>query len=111
VQIQGLNNTVVGCQAASSTCAANQVTLSLTVDGPAVGCAASTTACADANYPFGLYDGTMASGGKLVRCLPAQNAANCDGAIFGTYNVEVYGVSDPPGNVIGCMKSNINTPW
>jgi hypothetical protein len=106
-----VNNTIVGCQAASSTCTTGQVTLSVTADGPAVGCSSSITACADVNYPFGLYDQSTATGGRLVRCLPQQAAANCDGAFFGTYNVEVYGTADPPGNVIGCMKSNINTIW
>lgn len=111
VQIRSANNSVVGCQAASATCSSSQVTLSLTADGPAVGCASFSSACSDANYPFGLFDGAASNGGRLVRCLPQQNAANCDGAFFGTYNVEVYGSADPSGNVIGCMKSNINTPW
>jgi hypothetical protein len=65
----------------------------------------------DPNYPIGLYDGSTASGRRLVRCVPQQNAANYDGAFFGMYNVEVYGVADPAGNVVGCMRSNINTLW
>jgi hypothetical protein len=112
VQVTGVNNTIVGCQAASSACSSGQVTLSLTADGPAVGCSSSTSTCVDPNYPIGLYNGSTASGGRLVCCVPQQNAANCDSAFFGTYNAEVYGVAaDPPGNVVGCMRSNLNTLW
>jgi hypothetical protein len=49
VQVTGVNNTIVGCQAASCTCSNGHVTLSLTVDGPAVGCSSSTSACMDPN--------------------------------------------------------------
>lgn len=68
----------------------------------------------DPAYTFPLYDGTDANGAaKLVRCIPqptGANATNCDAALYGTFNVEVFSNPTGTGNVAGCMRSNFNTP-
>jgi hypothetical protein len=110
VPISSSTGAVVGCLASNTNCPAGQIPLASTASGPASACSAVTTSCADANFPFPLYDQTAGSAARLARCMPAQAAANCNDAnTFADYVVEVFGNAAGTGNVVGCMKQNAQT--
>jgi hypothetical protein len=91
VAIRNSNNTVLGCSGPALECTQGRLFLANSPDGPAVRCSNNFFNCTDPGFPFPLYDGATSSGGRVVRCLPPQAAANCDAAFFGNYTVEVTG--------------------
>jgi hypothetical protein len=109
VTITSVNGAIAGCVAAASQCNAGQIPLSNTADGAVRGCSSITTSCADAAFPFPLYENTAGAGAALARCLPAQTATDCNGATFNGFPVEVFGTAAGGGNVVGCMKSTVST--
>jgi hypothetical protein len=101
------NNTIGGCQQSTTGCGSGEIPQSATATGAVVNCVTGTT-CSNPAFPVALYDGSGNNGQVPRRCLSQGTALNCnDGNIFGMYNVEVY---NSVGALIGCMKSNTDTP-